>query len=160
MMKRLLVIAIVILAILSQSSAEEISIVFGDTIVAADTGTIRTDTAFTPWLDANKGRFFNVAYKCIAWAHDTNWVDDSLFFEAQFSFDGQVISSTIKIDTLLDNGAGIHATIYDADATLLAPFLRFLFIHNDSIGKGVADSAFLADITPFYRQITFFWNWR
>lgn len=159
-MKKLLVIVIVALAIISQSSAEEISIVYGDTIVAADTGTIRYDTIFTPWLDANEGRFFNVAYKCIAWAHDTNWADDTLLFETQFSFDGQVISSTIKIDTLLDNGSGIHATIYDADATLLAPFIRFLFVHNDSIGAGIADSTFLANITPFYKQITFFWNWR
>lgn len=159
-MKKLLVIAIVALAIISQSFAEEISIVYGDTIVAADTLNERHDTIFTSWIDANEGRFFNVAYKCIAWAHDTNWVDDSLLFEAQFSFDGQVISSTIKIDTLLDNGAGIHATIYDADATLLAPFIRFLFIHNDSLQQGDVDSTALANFTPFYKQITFFWNWR
>lgn len=159
-MKKLLMIVVLAMMALSMPRAEKVSIVYGDTIVAADTGTIRYDTIATPWLDANDGRFFNVAYKCIAWVHDTNWVDDSLFFEAQFSFDGQVISSTIKIDTLLDNGAGIHATIYDADATLLAPFIRFIFIHQDSIGKGIADSTFLANITPFYKQITFFWNWR
>lgn len=168
-MKRFLLIAIVILGTSFILNAGEVSIEYRDSIVPADTGDVRVDTVFSKWFDMGIGRFFNYGVRmqsgvAIEGDVDTNWTDDSLFFQLELAFSSQAGTSVIlEIDTLLANGSTIGVNIYDADATVLPTFARFRVIHWDSIGRNdivatTDDTLVVGNVYP--KEFTLWWNWR
>lgn len=154
-MKRLILLGILLLMAVP-ASANDITLIYADTITASDTGTTRFDTIFSPWIRMPQdrraaSRFFNFQVDVEARGNDTNWVDDTMFVQLQLAFNSSVQTSaaspvvTIEIDTLLDVGAAIQEDLLDADATVLPPWGRLVFIHHDSIAVGEADSALAAN---------------
>ncbi len=168
-MKRLILLGILLLMAVP-ASADDISIIYADTITADDTGTVRVDTVWSPWrlmpYDRRaSSRFFNFAVDIAARGNDTNWGDDSMFVNLQLAFNSSDTSLaatpvvTIELDTLLDVGAVIQEDLLDADATVLPPWGRLLFIHTDSIGVGEADSALAANAV-YTKTIKLWYNIR
>lgn len=140
--------------------AGELFVIYEDLITAADSGTVRTNTVYSPWTEMKSGRFLNCEVKAEAWSNDTNWIDDSLFYALQLKFAGSSTITTILIDTLFDVGSVTDLTIYDADATVLPPLGRLRVIHWDSIGVGAADADLVDTGIPYIKKLTLLYNWR
>lgn len=168
-MKRLILLGMLLLMAVP-ASANDISVIYADTITAADTGDVRVDTVWSPWVRMPQdrraaSRFFNFAVEIAARGNDTNWVDDTMWVKLQMAFDasdttiGATPLTTFEVDTLLDVGEAIQEDILDADATVLPSWGRLLFIHFDSIGVGEADSALTANAV-YTKTITLWYNIR
>lgn len=168
-MKRLILLGILLLFAIP-ASPNDITIIYADTITAADTGTVRVDTVFSSWIRMPQdrraaSRFFNFQVDIVAGTNDTNWANDTMFVKLQMAFNSSVTTlaaspvTTFEIDTLLDVGTVIQEDILDADATVLPPWGRLLFIHTDSIGVGEADSALTANAV-YTKKITIWYNMR
>jgi hypothetical protein len=156
------ILALLIISISVQADTGKLIASYSDQITVADTGTIRYDTTYSDWEYVSDGRFFQFGVQMAAGGgKDTNWIDDSFFFELQFSFD-KLASATrnVKIDTLLDNGAAIGTTIFDTDADILPPWFRLRVIHKDSIGTGAADSALCHNTIPYTKTFSVSYIWR
>lgn len=163
-MKKLFSIAIFVLGLGLSSHAvlpNQLGVIYSDIITTADTGTIRADTVYSAWEWMGIGRFLTMAVQAIAITRDTNWVDDSLFFDLQLSYGGSIadLITTIEVDTLLNDSTSIDVVIYDADATVLPPWGRLRVIHWDSIAVGEADSA-LADSATYVQELKLWYIWR
>lgn len=159
MKKILLTLFLLLMAGVIQAEQGTFEIIFEDVITAADTGTVRTTILFSPWMPVD-GRFLNFANRAESYTNDTNWTDDSLFFDFQMKFFGSSTIITFEIDTLLTIGDAISPLLLDADATVLPSFGRFRFTHWDSIGVGEADSALVNTGVAYTKKVSLFWNWR
>ena len=159
-MKKLLM-ALVLMV--SPVLANDITVDYADTITTADSNTVRVDTVFSDWIRMGTGRFLNLGVHVYADGNDTNWTDDSMFVKLQLNFDGSPNSArtTFEVDTILDVGSLlIQEDLLDADATVLPPYGRLMFIHWDSIGTGEADSALVAGSAIYKKKIKLWYNWR
>lgn len=140
----------------------QLNVIYSDIITTDDTADVRVDTVYSsPWVWMGGGRFLTMAVQAISITRDTNWVDDSLFFDLQLSYGGSIVdlTITIEVDTLLNDSTSIDAVIYDADATVLPPWGRLRVIHWDSIAVGEADSA-LADSATYVQSLKLWYIWR
>lgn len=167
-MKKFLMILVLIL-VAGSVFAETIIVEYRDSLSAADTVSVRSDTVRSPWFDMGTGRFLTYGVKMasgvtVAGDVDTNWIDDSLFFQLELAFGSQAGATIIlEIDTLVANGSTIGVNIYDADATVLPQYGRFVVIHWDSIGNTDIDAAtddtlVVGNVYP--KQFTLWYNWR
>lgn len=165
-MKKLIFLALLAMAV--SAGANDITIKYADTITAADSNDVRVDTIVSRWYHLSKGRFINFGVHIAPdpeGLRDTNWVDDTMFIKFQTTFDASSTAknwipvTTFEVDTLLDTGRAIDESILDADATVLPPWGRLMFIHFDSIGTGDADSALVAS-RVFEKLITLWYNIR
>ena len=166
-MKKLLIPLLVLLAGLV--SAGEITYDYHDTITAADSGDVRTNTVYTPWVFVGEGRYLNLGVHSLPFPEptlfsDTNWDADSTFVKLQWGFDGPAGTMTYgtdyEVDTLLDTGRAWQTDdIIDADVTQWGPYMRMKIIHWDSIVVGAADSALVAN-SVYSKRIRLWFNIR
>ena len=160
MKKLFLIMLLSLFAMPIQAGDDFFSIIFEDIITAADTNTVRTTVLYSPWREMKTGRFLSFASRAEAYSNDTNWGDDSLWFDFQMKFSKSSTILTFEIDTLLTIGDAFSPLLLDADATVLPTFGRFRFTHWDSIGTGDADSALVNTLIPYSKKVTLFYNWR
>jgi len=138
-MKRLLVLATVLL-LLAAGVQAEVSATFTETIVAADTGDVRTDTFYTEWFP-----MYNVEHIQfhVVFDEDTSWGDDdSWVLLLQQSYNKNTIVSSTLSDTLTEDAdAALTLQLDRSDDDVIYHWGRWACIHADSIGVDEADSA-------------------
>lgn len=152
-MKKLLILGVCVL-IAGVAVANDLSVVFTDSIVAADTGDVRVDTTYTGSMDISDLDYLTFVAKLSAYQafKDTNWTDDTFFVNLQHSFDGQTWTTLAALDTLLDNGTGYSVLQINRTDSILYNQVRGMLIHWDSIGVGEGDAA-LVDSTYGFRKL-------
>lgn len=154
-----IILTLCLLSMAGATQAEELFVIYDDVITAADSNTVRTNIVYSKWADMGSGRFLNYGVVAESFGKDTNWVDDSLFYELEMKFGPSSAVVTLELDTLLDVGSATGVTIFDADATVLPAIGRLKVTHWDSIGTGDADSALVANST-YTKKLTLWFNWR
>lgn len=136
-MRKSLLTLLTILAF-SSVSATDLSVVYIDTILAADTAitNVRADTVYTGSMDFGKWRYMQFYVDLQATGQsvnvDTNWAADTFFVDVQHSFD-RVNWVTVEVDTLLTSGTGVPVLNIDRDGSVVGNWLRGRFIHWDSM---------------------------
>ncbi len=152
-MKRLL--SILLIALLPcMAAGNDLSVIYEDSIVPADSADERTDTVFTKWHDIrgwNTIQFWTsiASYRT---ASDTNFVDDSFWVNIQTSFD-RVNVKTHLLDTFLTNGTSWSPYELLVSDSIFGNWMRGMLIHWDSIDVGDADSALVNRSSPFTKKI-------
>lgn len=157
-MKMTAVLAVLLL-FAGLAAANDLSLVFTDSIVPADSADERADTAYTSavMLDPSLGRFqFYSKIEAYSNKDDTNWTDDTFFVKLQKSVDGQTWTTSLEIDTFLTNGESFSPLNVSVSDSVYGYYVRGMVVHWDSIGAGEADSALVNRDAPFYKKV---WIW-
>lgn len=137
-------------------TAEDMNMVFSDSIIPADSADVRFDTAFTEWrsiAEYNKIQFYS-RLLAIPGFDDTNWVDDTFWINVQTSFN-RVAVKTHLVDTFLDNSSSWSPYVLTATDSVFGPWIRGMVIHWDSIDVGDADSALVNRARSFKKNVQF-----
>jgi hypothetical protein len=153
-------ILIFILLIVPVQAVEKLTFSYSDLITATDSLAIRTDTVYSPWKQADVGRFFNYAFSMAGGGKDTNWLNDTFNVSLQTSFDQGSLIKTTSLFNFLSDSTIIPDTTYDIASKVMLPWIRFRVIHRDSIGVGEADSALVHNPNPYTKIFSVWYLWR
>jgi hypothetical protein len=137
------------------AGANDVRVLFADTIVAADTGDVRLDTVFTPAMDItdkDEITFYSGLWPYGSWG-DTNWTDDSFFVKFQHSPDGKKWTTLAEIDTFLTTDSGWSTLLLGRNDSVLGNYGRGMLVHWDSIGVGEDDGSIIGN--AYYKEFIF-----
>lgn len=146
---RKVILAVLALLLVGPAMADDarvdraITATLSETIVAADTAAIRTDTTYSDWYRIPS--WCGIIHFAVELAEDTAFADDSTVFLAQTSYNMSDVVSTWSLDTLLAAGAGISPLIVNRTDSIFGPYLRGMFIHWDSIAAGDGATAIVGE---------------
>lgn len=156
-MKKFILSLILVSLVASMGFATDMTLLFSDSITAADSADVRNDTVLSVVYDIRDYKVMNFYSYLRDYLNldDTNFVDDSFFVYLQFSADGYTweAGDTLCLDTFLDSDSGWSWLGIDRDTANIGNFIRVELVHYDSIGIGAADSALVNRDAPFWKEL-------
>lgn len=156
-MKKLTQYLLLLILLLSGSVwANDLTVVFSDSIVPADSNDVRADTVYTDAmrLDPHLGRLqFYSKLVADGAKDDTDFTDDTFFVKLQKSVDSLAWTTFAEIDTFLDSDSGFSVLNLSTTDSVLGYWVRGELIHWDSVGSSEADSTLVNRDAPFYKKL-------
>ena len=129
------IIFLLVLFIGTNLMANDLSVLYTDSIADTAITTVRADTVYSdPVMDIRWKNQFNFYKSIIPYnGMDTNWVNDTFFVKFHHSFD-RVNWFTCEIDTLLDTTIGsIDEFVLKTSDSVIGNWGRLMMIHWDSL---------------------------
>lgn len=146
-MKRLLLTLMLLVIFIVPVGANDINILYHDTINAADTNAARADTVYTTIMDISG---FNSWWTAITMKreglNDTGWTSDVYKIGLQHSYDrsnwfGIASATGDTLQSIAKNTSGndttvIPTTIYSRDSTLnIGNYIRGFIVHRQTLSS-------------------------